>query len=99
MSHGGKREGAGRPKGSGNKKDELARRAISKFVERNTEKFDAWLDEIYAEKGAQAAFDCVKDLIEYHKDNTFFSFNLLIVYEIPQHKIGNYQKHNKVCKH
>lgn len=63
---GGKREGAGRPKGVGNKTTELAREAVARFVDDNAPKFQEWLDEIYAEHGAKEAFGCVKDLIEYH---------------------------------
>ena len=56
----------GRPKGSPNKSTEMARQAIAKFVDDNSERFQGWLDEIYEEHGARDAFNCVKDLIEYH---------------------------------
>lgn len=63
--NGGKREGAGRPKGSSNKSTELARTAIARFVDNNTERLQGWLDEI-AQDNPEKAFACVKDLLEYH---------------------------------
>lgn len=65
MSKGGKRENAGRPKGVGNKSTELAREAIAKFVDDNSERLQGWLDEI-ANESPEKAFNCVKDLLEYH---------------------------------
>ena len=56
----------GKPKGAVNKSTDLARTAIAKFVDDNSDKFELWLDEIYKEHGAKEAFACVKDLIEYH---------------------------------
>lgn len=32
----------------------------------NADRLQGWLDEIHAEKGAQAAFDCFTSLLEYH---------------------------------
>jgi len=55
----------GRPKGSQNKDVKLAREAIAKFVDENTERLQGWLDQI-AEESPEKAFNCVKDLIEYH---------------------------------
>jgi hypothetical protein len=66
MARGGKREGAGRPKGSPNKDAALAREAIARFVDTNSGMLQEWLDEIKDEHGALAAFKCVTDLIEYH---------------------------------
>jgi len=56
----------GRPKGSKNRSTERAREAIAKFVDRNTARFDVWLEEIYQEEGAKEAFKCVEGLLEYH---------------------------------
>lgn len=55
----------GRPKGSTNRSTSLAREAIAKFVEDNSERFQGWLDSI-AEDDPYKAFQCVKDLMEYH---------------------------------
>lgn len=63
--NGGKREGAGRPKGTANKSTDLARTAVAKFVNNNTERLQGWLDQI-AEDSPEKAFNCVKDLLEYH---------------------------------
>jgi hypothetical protein len=35
-------------------------------VDGNADRLQGWLDEIHAEKGAQAAFDCFTSLVEYH---------------------------------
>lgn len=56
----------GKPKGCNSKKTELAREAIANFVDRNVPRFETWLDEIYEQNGPKVAFDCVKDLLEYH---------------------------------
>jgi len=58
--------GQGRPKGSPNKATKNAREAIAAFVDGNVNKLNGWLDEIYDDQGPQAAFNCVKDLLEYH---------------------------------
>ena len=55
-----------RPKGSPNKSTALAREAIARFVDNNSDRLQGWLDEIAAEKGAEAAFRCFTDLVEYH---------------------------------
>lgn len=65
MAKGGKREGAGRPEGSTNKATQAAREAIALFVDNNTERLQGWLDQIAADS-PEKAFNCVKDLIEYH---------------------------------
>lgn len=65
MAKGGKREGAGRPKGVANKSTERAREAIAVFVEGNSERLQGWLDEIAADDPYKA-FQCVKDIMEYH---------------------------------
>lgn len=56
----------GRPRGSPNKATTKAREAISSFVDANAEKVQQWLDEIYKEKGAQAALDSFVGFLEYH---------------------------------
>lgn len=62
----GGRRGAGRPKGVPNKTTQAARAAIASFVDGNAERIQGWLDEIYAEKGAEGAWNCFIDLVEYH---------------------------------
>lgn len=62
----GGRRGAGRPKGVPNRSSLVAREAIASFIDGNAERIQGWLEEIYAEKGAQGAWDCFVDLIEYH---------------------------------
>lgn len=56
----------GRVAGVPNKATSLAREAIANFVDDNAPKLNQWLDEIYKKDGPRAAFDCVKDLFEYH---------------------------------
>ena len=58
--------GKGRRKGVPNKATANAREAIARFVDGNASRLQGWLDEIYEDKGPMAAFECVKDLIEYH---------------------------------
>jgi len=58
--------GKGRPVGSPNKATGLAREAIARFVDDNTPRLQEWLDQIAEDKGPEAAFRCVLDLIEYH---------------------------------
>ena len=65
MAKGGAREGAGRKPGTPNRDVALAREAIAKFVDNNTERLQGWLDHI-AKENPLAAFNCVRDLIEYH---------------------------------
>lgn len=55
-----------RPKGTPNKATAEAREAIARLVDGNAHRLNIWLTEIYAEKGAQAAWDCMMDVIEYH---------------------------------
>ena len=58
----------GRPAGSPNKSTALAREAIAKFVDGNSDKLQGWLDEIaMSEKhGPKVAFDCFMQVAEYH---------------------------------
>lgn len=65
MSRGGKREGAGRDKGTPNKATTQAREAIAAFVEGNVERLNGWLDAIAADS-PKNAFDCFMDVVEYH---------------------------------
>ena len=55
-----------RPKGSPNKATAEAREAIARLVDGNAHRLNIWLDEIYKEKGAEAAWRCMMDVIEYH---------------------------------
>ena len=55
-----------RPKGSPNKATVEAREAIARLVDGNVHRMNLWLDEIHTEKGAQAAWDCMIDVLEYH---------------------------------
>lgn len=56
----------GRPAGSPNKSTVNAREAIASFVEGNVGRLNGLLDTIEAEDGAQAAWDCIVDVLEYH---------------------------------
>jgi hypothetical protein len=58
--------GPGRPKGMPNKSTQAAREAIAAFVDGNADRLQGWLDEIAAEKRAQAAYDAFSTLLEYH---------------------------------
>ena len=62
----GRKPGPGRPKGLPNRSTQMAREAISRFVDGNAGRLQGWLDEIHADKGAEAAFRCFSDLLEYH---------------------------------
>jgi hypothetical protein len=55
-----------RPKGSPNKSTALAREAIARFVDNNSDRLQGWLDQIAEDKGPEAAFRCFTDLVEYH---------------------------------
>jgi hypothetical protein len=60
------KSGGGSRKGAPNKSTAQAREAIARFVDGNAERLQEWLDQIAAEDGPKAAFDCFVDLIEYH---------------------------------
>jgi hypothetical protein len=60
------RSKTGRAKGTPNKATANAREAIARFVDGNAERLNGWLDQIEAEDGAKAAFQCFTDLLEYH---------------------------------
>lgn len=61
----GKKTGGGNRKGVPNKSTALAREAIARFVDDNSERLQGWLDQI-AQDNPKDAFNCVKDLLEYH---------------------------------
>jgi len=50
-NQGGRRKGAGRPKGSPNKSTARARETIAQFVEGNADRLNGWLDKIEKENG------------------------------------------------
>lgn len=58
--------GPGRGKGNPNKATKNAREAIARFVDGNADRLNRWLDEIEANDGPKAAFQCFSDLLEYH---------------------------------
>lgn len=58
--------GKGRVKGVPNRATSQAREAIARFVDGNAERLNEWLEEIYAQDGPKAAFNCFTDLLEYH---------------------------------
>ena len=57
---------AGRPKGVPNKATTEAREAIARLVDGNAHRLSIWLEEVYQTKGAEAAWKCMMDVIEYH---------------------------------
>lgn len=56
----------GRQAGTPNKSTSLAREAIARFVDANSDRLQEWLDQIAEQDGPRAAFGCFVDLIEYH---------------------------------
>lgn len=60
--------GGGSRRGIPNKTTAVAREAIARFVDGNTERLQGWLDEIAADErhGPLAAFRCLMDVMEYH---------------------------------
>lgn len=63
--YGGKRDGAGRPKGIANKATQDARAAIAEFVDGNADRLVGWLDLI-AQDDPKEAFKCFMSVVEYH---------------------------------
>lgn len=62
----GRKTGGGSRKDCPNKSTENAREAIARFVDGNAGRLNRWLDEIEANDGPKAAFQCFSDLLEYH---------------------------------
>jgi hypothetical protein len=60
------RKTGGRQAGTPNKSTQAAREAIARFVDGNSDKLQEWLDQIAADKGPQAAFECFASMLEYH---------------------------------
>ncbi len=65
MPRGGKRPGAGRPKGIPNKVTRDVREAIAVFAAANVDRMSAWLADIESKDPAKA-FDLYLRAIEYH---------------------------------
>lgn len=70
---GGRRDGAGRPRGSPNKATSEARQAIALFVDQNAHRLAEWLDRVadgdpeHDQKPNPAkAFELFQSVIEYH---------------------------------
>ena len=66
MARDGTKSGGGSRKGIPNRATADARKAISAFVNNNSGLLQELLDEIRQVEGPLAAFNCIKDLIEYH---------------------------------
>lgn len=58
--------GKGRIKGSVNKATKKAREALADLIDGNAHRLAGWLNEIYDEHGAAAAFDKLTSVLEYH---------------------------------
>lgn len=43
-----------------------AREAIARFVDGNADNLQTWLEQIAAQDGPKAAFNCFMDVVEYH---------------------------------
>jgi hypothetical protein len=56
----------GSRKGRPNKATALAREAIARFIDGNADRLQGWLEAIAEEEGPLTAFNCYRDLIEYH---------------------------------
>jgi hypothetical protein len=62
----GERRGGGSRAGIPNKVTQNAREAIAALVEGNIPRLQDWLDQIAEEQGAERAWRCMMDVIEYH---------------------------------
>lgn len=62
----GKKTGGGSREGKPNKATATAREAIARLVDDNAQRMQGWLDEIARDQGAQAAWKCLMDVVEYH---------------------------------
>ena len=58
--------GGGSRKGIANHATVNAREAIARFVDGNSNRLQEWLEKIAENEGAQAAFRCFMDVVEYH---------------------------------
>ena len=56
----------GSRKGSPNKSTAIAREAIARFVDGNSDRLQEWLDQIAEQEGPKEAFRCFMDVVEYH---------------------------------
>ena len=61
---GGKREGAGRPKGSPNKATKKVRDAVATIVENNISEVQGWIDDL-AKKDVEKAANLLIKLMEF----------------------------------
>ena len=64
MSQGGKRSGAGRPKGVQNKNTEEFKLHLNALLENSAPKMQKWLEDI-AEESPEKAFDILSKFAEY----------------------------------
>lgn len=64
-NHKGAKKAGGRARGVPNKATSLAREAIAKFVDDNSDRLTKWLDQI-AEVNPKDAFQCYMSVVEYH---------------------------------
>lgn len=62
----GERRGGGSRKGVPNKVTQNAREAIAALVENNVDRLQDWLEQIAAQQGAEKAWRCFMDVVEYH---------------------------------
>lgn len=64
----GQKRGPGRPKGMPNKTTSMAREAIAKLVDGNSDRLQEWLDQIAQDEkqGPAVAFKLLMDVMEYH---------------------------------
>jgi len=65
MGHGGARKGAGRKPGATEKEIKLAREAIAKFCDMNSQKIQTWFDDVAAES-PDKALEILYKYLEFH---------------------------------
>ena len=56
----------GSRKGCPNKATSNAREALAALIDGNADRLQGWLDEIAETQGAEKAFRCFLDMLEYH---------------------------------
>lgn len=61
-----KRPRGGSRKGIPNKATSNAKEALARFIDGNADRLNGWLDQIEAQDGPKAAFQCFQSLLEYH---------------------------------